>query len=599
MKLPVLTPSLKRLTGYLLPYKTKIALAVLCMFVAGGSSSLIATLLGQLTDIGFYQREAWIVLAAPIGLILISFLHGGSMFMSNYLLGKVSQSILHTMRQQIFHQFLRWPVATYATQTSGAIASKFVLEANVALSNATKSVITLVRDSCQVIALSAVLFWHNWQLALITIAMAPCIYWLVNRVKGQMRKVMASCQESIASILVRVKEAYQSQRLIKLANTYQQETRRFEKVNEDVQKMMVDMTKVMSAVSPIAQFISMSGVAVVLSVAMYQTHLGTLTLGEFVTFLSALLLLMPPLRNLTEVNTGFVMMNVAAESIFDSLDRATESDTGTEVLRSVRGDMEFKHVSLTYPGSQTPAVKDFTLRVRAGACIALVGLSGSGKSSLVNMIPRFWNPTEGEITIDGINTQNVTLASLRSHIAIVSQDVRLFDESIRYNVTYGTPGATDVEIWAALKAAALDDFVQSLPDGLETKVGEGGSRLSGGQKQRLSIARALLKNAPILILDEATSALDSESEAKIKVALTHLMRGRTTFIVAHRLSTIENATTIVAMQNGVIAEMGSPEELLAHNGVYAQLRALQGGAESAALNARLEAPMTPRQGEMQ
>lgn len=574
-KLPVITPALRRLFAYLPPYRWQIALAVLFMVGAGAASSLIATLLGKLTDIGFYNQEPWIVIAAPVGLIFVSVLHGGSMFMSNYLLGKVSQSVQRTLREQIFHNFLRWPAAAYQRNSAAFISSKFVFEANVALQRATKSCIILVRDSCQVVSLTAVLLWHNWMLAFVSLVIGPFIVMLLRYISRRMKTIMSSCQESLASVLVRVKEAYGAERLIKISNTYEFETKRFAGINEAVRRMMVDMVKVTSLGTPVTQLICMTGVAFVLAFAMYQTHMGYLTFGDFVTFLAALLLLMPPLRNLAGVNAGFVMMGVAAESIFATMDEPFEADEGKTVLERCRGDVVFEHVTLRYPGAAQDAVHDFCLEAKAGDSIALVGLSGSGKTSLVNMIPRFWNPTSGRILIDGIDSQQVTLASLRRQIAIVSQDAVLFDDTIRNNIAYGSENATEEDIWRAVEAAALTDFITSLPQGLDTPVGEAGGRLSGGQKQRISIARALLKDAPILILDEATSALDSESEAKIKDALERLMQGRTTFIVAHRLSTVENATRIVAMAEGLVKESGTRAELLEQNGLYAELCRLQ------------------------
>ena len=438
-----------------------------------------------------------------------------------------------------------------------------------------RSCITLVRDSCQVVALVGLLIWHNWQLAIVSFVIAPLIWLLLRGISSRMKKVMESCQTSIAGILEHVKEVYQGHKVVKLANTYEKETANFQNINDDVEKMMVDMSKVMSASSPLAQSICMVAVAGVLAFAMYQTHAGVLTLGEFVTFLAALLLLMPPLRNLTEVNAGFVMVGVACGSLFSTLDETMEEDKGTEELESCRGAIEFSHVSLRYPGKDTDAVQDFNLAINPGDCVAIVGLSGAGKTSLINLLPRFWNPSEGQITIDGKDIQSVKLESLRKAIAIVSQDVRLFDDTIRNNLTYGVENATDEDIQKAIKDASIEDFIASLPEGLETQVGEAGSRLSGGQKQRLSIARAFLKKAPILILDEPTSALDRGNEENIKEALKGLMKGRTTIIVAHRFSTIENANVIVAMENGRIKEMGSREELLEADGLFAHLYRLQ------------------------
>ena len=569
------SPSLLRLVGYLGPYRWKIALAIFFMITAGAASGLIATLLGKLTDLGFYEQDPWIIYAAPIGLICISILHGGSMFMSNLILGHVSQSVMATLRAQIYQKLIRWPAPTYQKNNSGKIASKFIFQANVALSNATKSSIILVRDSFQVLSLTLVLIWHNWMLALVSLLIGPMVAYLLRYISNRMRAVMNACQSSFGSILGNVRETYDGHRLVKISNAYDFETQRFKETNEGIRNMMIEMTKVTSLGTPVTQFLFMVGVAIVLGFAMYQSHLGMISLGDFVTFLAALLLLMPPLKNLAGVNAGFVMMDTASKSIFASIDEKEESDTGTEVLEHCRGDVIFDHVSLRYPKTKKDAVHDVTLHAKPGNVIAFVGLSGAGKSSIVQMIPRFWNPTQGKILLDGHDITSLTLESLRRHIAVVTQDVILFDGTIRDNIIYGTPDATDAEIAHAIEAAALTDFIASLPQGLDTPVGEAGGRLSGGQKQRISIARALLKNAPILILDEATSALDSESEAKIKDALTRLMAGRTTFIVAHRLSTIENATTIVAMADGKVQEMGTREDLLAKPGLYSELVRLQ------------------------
>ena len=570
-----LNPSLLRLVTYLKPHRGKIAMSIVFMIGAGAASSLIAMLLGKLTDVGFYDQEAWIVVAAPIALIFISVLHGGSMFMSNYLLGKTSQAVLVKLRGEIFHKILRWPAATYQKNSTGNITSKFIFEANVALSNASKSCIILVRDSVQVVALTCVLVWNNWMLAIVSLIIAPMIFKLLRYISKRMKTIMETCQASFASVLERVKEVYEGHRLVKLSDTYALEMDRFKRINDGVSKMMIDMTKVTSMGTPLTQLIFMSGVALVLAFAMFQISQGVITMGNFVTFLAALLLLMPPLRNLAGVNSGFVMMAVAAESIFATLDEADETDEGKVDLTTCKGDFVFEHVSMRYPNTKRDAVHEFNLEVKAGDCIALVGLSGSGKSTLVHMIPRFWNPTKGRILLDGIDIRDLKLESLRRHIAIVSQDVMIFDDTIRNNVLYGSPDATEAEVWKALEDASLADFVRTLPEGLDTVVGEGGSRLSGGQKPRLSFARAFLRNAPILILDEATSALDSENEMKIKGALVSLMKGRTTFMVAHRFSTIEHATKIVAMADGVVKEMGTRAELLEQNGLFAELLRLQ------------------------
>ena len=568
--------NLIRLADYLYSYRRIILWALFFMLSAATTSSLIAVLFGKLTQIGFYEQQPWIVIAAPIGLIFVACLNGGSMFMSNFLLAKVSQSLLFQLRGELFSKILQWPEYAYQRNLTGIIASKFVNEANVALSNAAKSSIILVRDSLQVVGLVCVLVWHDITLTLVTLVIAPAIVWLLKYISAKLRSILAGAQQNVATLLVRIKESYDARQIIKVSNTFESEIQRFKTVNDEVRSLALNMTKVSSAATPATQFIGVCGVAVVLVVAMIESQRGLLTLGEFITFLTAMMLILPPLRRLTGINSALVGISVAADSIFSTLDEPVEVDNGTVELSGVRKGIVFEHVCLRYPGADRDAVHEFSLYVSAGDTIALVGLSGSGKSSLVNLLPRFWNPSAGRILIDGIDYQTVTLASLRQQIAIVSQDVILFDGTIRDNIAYGCPNATPQQIEAAIESASLTEFVSSLPNGLDTPVGEAGSRLSGGQKQRISIARALLKDAPILILDEATSALDAENEHRIKMALARLMKGRTTFIVAHRLSTIEYATKIVAMQAGEIAEVGTHAELLKKDGVYAHLCKLQG-----------------------
>ncbi len=568
-------PNLRRLLTYLPKYKGMFLLSMIFMALSGSSSSLIATFLGKLTDVGFYEKEAWMVIGAPICLIFIAALNGFCVFMSSYLLSKVSQSILVTLRTQLFTNILYWPAHTYQRNTTGLISSKFVNEANVALSNAAKSIIVLVRDSVQVVGLMGILIYYNWQLTLVTLIIAPIIAFVLRKISQKMKAIVGTSQQSIATMLVRVQETYEAQRVVKVYNNYSREISRFEDVNNLIKKISLQMMKMSSMGSPITQLITMVGVAIVVAVALFEAQHGLLTMGEFITFLSAMLLMMQPLKQLTNLNATFVAMAMAAESIFCTMDEPLENDHGTKVVERVKGDIVFENVSLQYPESNGFALKNFNLDVKAGENIALVGQSGSGKSSLVNLIPRFWEPSQGRILFDGEDYKELTLESLRNQIAVVSQDVVMFDDTIRANIAYGVPNATDEQINEVIEAAALTDFIQSLPQGLNTPVGEAGNRLSGGQKQRISIARALLKNSPILILDEATSALDSESEHHIKMALEQLMKGRTCFTVAHRLSTIEKADRIIVMSQGEIQEQGTHADLLAKDGIYANLVKLQ------------------------
>ena len=570
-------PALTRLFRYALPYKWQLVMASIWIVGAASMSSLTATLLGKLTDLGFYEKESWVIAAAPATLIGVTLLYAVSTVMSTYLLTKISQSILVTLRTELFARILHWPFANYQSHSTGLVCSKFVNEANIALGGAVSAAIILVRDSLQIIALFAVLFWQNWQLTLVALVVGPVGALIMRAISQRTKRIVKASQAAIAGILSRVQESYKAERLVKISDTYDFEMDRFRPINQKIRRTELKRQIMQGLGTPVTQVITMSGVAVVVAYALFEAQAGRLTIGEFITFLSAMMLLMPPLQHLAGLNATFASISVAAKSIFDTMDEAVEEDKGTVELKNVKGAIEFKDVHLTYPGTTREAIKGVTLSVRPGEHVALVGLSGSGKSSMVNLVPRFWSVTSGAVTVDGVNVEDCTLTSLRNHIAVVSQNVILFDTTIRENIAYGMPEVSEAAIEKAVEAAALPEVVAALPKGLDTPVGEAGGLLSGGQKQRISIARALLKDAPILILDEATSALDSESENQIKEALETLMKGRTCLTVAHRLSTIDCADRIVVMQDGVIVEEGAPAELMKINGIYARMVKLQRG----------------------
>lgn len=570
-------PALTRLFRYALPYKWQLVMASVWIVGAASMSSLTATLLGKLTDLGFYEKEPWVIAAAPATLIGVTLLYAVSTVMSTYLLTKISQSILVTLRTELFARILHWPFANYQSHSTGLVCSKFVNEANIALGGAVSAAIILVRDSLQIIALFAVLFWQNWQLTLVALVVGPVGALIMRAISQRTKRIVKASQAAIAGILSRVQESYKAERLVKISDTYDFEMDRFRPINQKIRRTELKRQVMQGLGTPVTQVITMSGVAVVVAYALFEAQAGRLTIGEFITFLSAMMLLMPPLQHLAGLNATFASISVAAKSIFDTMDEAVEDDKGTVELKDVKGAIEFKDVRLTYPGTTREAIKGVTLSVRPGEHVALVGLSGSGKSSMVNLVPRFWSVTSGAVTVDGVNVEDCSLTSLRNHIAVVSQNVILFDTTVRENIAYGMPEVSEEAIEKAVEAAALTDVVAALPKGLDTPVGEAGGLLSGGQKQRISIARALLKDAPILILDEATSALDSESENQIKEALETLMKGRTCLTVAHRLSTIDRADRIVVMQYGVIVEEGTPAELLAKGGAYARMVRLQTG----------------------
>ena len=571
-------PALTRLFRYALPYKWQLVMASIWIVGAASMSSLTATLLGKLTDLGFYEKESWVIAAAPATLIGVTLLYAVSTVMSTYLLTKISQSMLVTLRTELFVRILHWPFSNYQSYSTGLVCSKFVNEANIALGGAVSAAIILVRDSLQIIALFAVLFWQNWQLTLVALVVGPVGALIMRAISQRTKRIVKASQAAIAGILSRVQESYKAERLVKISDTYDFEMDRFRPINQKIRRTELKRQIMQGLGTPVTQVITMSGVAVVVAYALFEAQAGRLTIGEFITFLSAMMLLMPPLQHLAGLNATFASISVAAKSIFDTMDEAVEEDKGTVELKNVKGAIEFKDVHLTYPGATREAIKGVTLSVRPGEHVALVGLSGSGKSSLVNLVPRFWQASSGAVTVDSVNVEDCSLTSLRNHIAVVSQNVILFDTTVRENIAYGMPEVSEAAIEKAVEAAALTEVVAALPKGLDTPVGEAGGLLSGGQKQRISIARALLKDAPILILDEATSALDSESENQIKEALETLMKGRTCLTVAHRLSTIDRADRIVVMQDGVIVEEGTPTELMAKGGAYARMVRLQTGS---------------------
>lgn len=573
--LPSVDPHLRRIYRRLFRHKGRIAFAGVFMIGSASTSSITATLLGKLTDLGFYQQEAWVIAGAPAALIAVTVLFGLCSVMSTLLMARVTQSVLSELRTELFEKMLRWPAERVQANPTGLVCSKFVNEANAALSGAASSLIVLVRDSVQILGLLGLLFWQNWQLTLVTFVAGPLIVWVLRRISGRLKRIVKKSQATIAEMIVRVKETYEAQREVKIAGSFAYEEERFDAVNRQIRKNELKRIRVQSMATPLTQMITMLGVAFVVGVALYEAQSGLLTIGEFITFLSALLLLKAPLQHLTGLNGTFATITVAARSVFETMDAASEEDKGMFSKDRAEGEIVFDDVTLSYPGQDRPSLNRVNLQIRPGEHLALVGRSGSGKSSFINLLPRFWNPSQGRVLLDGVDLRDWTLRSLRSQIAIVSQDVVLFNDTVRNNIAYGLPDKTDEKIRAALEAAALSDFVASLPEGLDTRVGEGGGLLSGGQKQRLSIARALLKDAPILILDEATSALDSENEATVKASLKKLMAGRTTITVAHRFSTIEYVDRVVVLDEGRIAEVGTVSELLERNGLFAKLWNLQ------------------------
>ncbi len=570
-----------RLLSYAKPYWGGFAVAALCMLVTAATETAFPALMKPVLDKGFQPGSNFQVWWVPVGVLLIFVFRGVSTFFSVYVMNWIANNVLRDLRQAMFNKLLTMPASSFDAKSSGQLISKVIAEVNGVTSAATNVINTLVRDSLILIGLLGWLFYLNWKLTLVVLALLPALATLTLTFSKRMRRVSRDALKATAEMTRSVEEAIFGNRVIKVFQGGRFESRRFEKVNADFRGQSMRLAVAQALQSPISQFIAAIGVAVVLTIALLQSRAGEATVGDFVSFVTAMLMMFGPIKHLADINAQLQRGLASAEAVFDLIDEKSEIDTGTRELDRAQGRLQFDDVSLRYPQSDRQVLTNVSLMIEPGQTIAFVGPSGSGKTSLVNLVPRLYEPNAGGVLLDGTPISEFSLVSLRRQIALVSQDVVLFNDSIKANVSYGAANVTDAQIQSALEAADLKDFVASLPKGMETEIGDRGVRLSGGQRQRIAIARAILKDAPILILDEATSALDATAEASVKTAIDRLRRGRTTLVVAHRLSTILDADRIVVIDGGQIVEDGSHPSLLEKGGLYASLyaRAAQTGGD--------------------
>jgi subfamily B ATP-binding cassette protein MsbA len=565
----------RRLIGHVRPYWRVFAIGVLGMVLTAATEPALPWLFKVLLDDGFGKdAPSWLTWGLPLALVGMFVARGVFTFVMNYAMSWVGQRVLADLRRQMFDRLIELPASYFARESAGQVISRMVADVNNVTVTLGAVVVVLVRDSVVIVALLAWLFYLNWKLTLVAAGLIPAVWLMVRAFSKRMRRLSTEQMRYTGEITGVIEEAIRCNPVIKVYGGQGWERSRFAAANDKLRNFARRMTVASATIIPLTQLAAAVAVAVVVAIALVQSRTDQTTVGGFMSFITAMLMLLAPMKHLANVNTDLQRALAAADLVFRFIDEPVEDDRGTRRLGSVRGEIVFERVGFVYPGTERPALIDIDLRIAPGETVALVGPSGGGKTTLANLIPRFHHATTGRVLLDGVPLEELALDGLRGQVAWVSQQVMLFNDTIAANVAYGTQrDAPRERVEAAVRAAYLHDFVATLPEGLDTVIGDNGIRLSGGQRQRVSIARAILKDAPVLILDEATSALDNESERWVQAALESLMRGRTTLVIAHRLSTVIGADRIVVLDGGRIVETGRHDDLVARGGVYARLHA--------------------------
>ena len=567
---------IKRLLKLTRPYRSQLVTATVCMVLVSGLASSQAYLIKPLLDEIFVNKDRWLLNVFPFLLIAVFFLKGVFNYISVSLLDTIGQKIIRDIRKNIFEHIHNLPISFFHNTPTGELMARVINDATLIQTAVSRALIGVFKDLFQVFGLVGVVFYLNWKLALASFVFLPLSFVPVAHFSRKFRRFSTTNQQIVAQVSNLMHETITGHRIVKAFGMEKYEAKRFSDTLDRLFTVIVKDIRMNSLQSPLMEFLGGLGITAVIWYGGHQVITGQSTPGIFFAFVTSMIMIYNPIKGVSNINSPVMQGLAAATRIFTLLDTqpSIQDKPGATPLPPFREAIAFNDVTFSYDAKH-PVLKNINLRVRNGEVIALVGTSGGGKTSLVNLIPRFFDVDSGSITIDGHDLRNVTMKSLRNQIAIVSQQTILFNDTIKNNIAYGDPDRSMEEIIAAAKAAHALDFINGFPEGFDTLIGESGARLSGGQQQRISIARALLKNAPILILDEATSALDTESEREVQTALENLMQNRTTFVIAHRLSTIRNADRIIVIQDGRIVEEGRHEDLLASNGVYTTLHTMQ------------------------
>ncbi|EGU31818.1 lipid A ABC transporter ATP-binding protein/permease MsbA [Vibrio scophthalmi] len=569
----------QRLWAYIRLYKLGLSAAVVALIINAIADTYMVSLLKPLLDEGFGNTESDFLKILPFIIFGMMIVRGLSGFVSTYCLSWVSGNVVMQMRRAIFSQFMHMPVAYFDKESTGGLLSRITYDSEQVAGATSRALVSIVREGASIIGLLTLMFWNSWELSLVLIVVAPVVAWAIGVVSKRFRKVSKNMQDTMGHVTSSAEQMLKGHKVVLSYGGQEVERERFDVVSNRMRQQSMKLVSAQAVANPVIQLIASIALVTVLFLASVDSIRETLTPGTFTVVFSAMFGLMRPLKALTNVTSEFQRGMAASQTLFALIDLDTEQDNGKFESQNVRGDVEVKDVTFTYGGKEKPALSNVSFIIPQGKTLALVGRSGSGKSTIANLFNRFYDVDSGSISLDGHDVRDYTLKNLRSHFALVSQNVHLFNDTIANNIAYAaTEKYSREQIEHAARLAHAMDFIDKMDEGLDTVIGENGASLSGGQRQRIAIARALLRDAPVLILDEATSALDTESEKAIQAALDELQKDKTVLVIAHRLSTIEKADQILVVDEGEIVERGSHQELIAlKDGAYSQLHRIQFG----------------------